>query len=92
MTANTSTGDSSAHIYLPSDDFVKKAAVSGFAAYEALVKEAETDYEGYWARLARELRFGVLKLRGRACCGECAARTVNDGIQLVHKTLQMNKG
>ncbi|WP_431261514.1 acetate--CoA ligase [Roseateles chitinivorans] len=25
------------------------------AAYEALCKEAETDYEGYWARLAREL-------------------------------------
>ena len=26
----------------------------GPAAYEKLVKEAETDYEGYWARLARE--------------------------------------
>jgi acetyl-CoA synthetase len=24
------------------------------AAYEALCKEADTDYAGYWARLARE--------------------------------------
>lgn len=31
------------------------AAVAGMAAYEALCKEAETDYAGYWARLAREL-------------------------------------
>ena len=30
------------------------AHVAGPAAYEALVKEAEADYEGYWARLARE--------------------------------------
>ncbi len=31
------------------------AHVSGFAAYEALCREAETDYEGFWARQAREL-------------------------------------
>lgn len=31
------------------------AAVAGMAAYQALCKEAETDYAGYWARLAREL-------------------------------------
>ena len=42
-------------LYQPSDAFVKSAHVSGMAAYEALCKEAETDYEGYWARLAREL-------------------------------------
>ena len=30
------------------------ARVSGMAAYQALVDEAERDYEGYWARLARE--------------------------------------
>jgi acetyl-CoA synthetase len=34
---------------------VKNAHISGMPAYEALCKEAETDYEGYWARLAREL-------------------------------------
>jgi len=42
-------------LYQPSEAFVKNAHVSGMAAYEALCKEAETDYEGYWARLAREL-------------------------------------
>jgi acetyl-CoA synthetase len=29
--------------------------LAGMAAYDALCKEAETDYEGFWARLAREL-------------------------------------
>jgi acetyl-CoA synthetase len=33
---------------------VKKATISGMAAYEALCKEADQDYAGYWARLARE--------------------------------------
>jgi acetyl-CoA synthetase len=32
---------------------VQHAAVSGMAAYQALCAEAEADYEGYWARLAR---------------------------------------
>jgi hypothetical protein len=36
-------------IYQPSADFVKNAHISGMPAYEALCKEAETDYEGYWA-------------------------------------------
>ena len=39
--------------------FVAGAHVSGQAAFDALVKEAETDYEGYWARLARELHDGI---------------------------------
>jgi acetyl-CoA synthetase len=51
----STTGDNAAGLYLPSESFVKNAAVSGMAAYDALCKEAETDYEGYWARLAREL-------------------------------------
>jgi acetyl-CoA synthetase len=33
---------------------VSNAAVSGMDAYKALCAEAERDYEGYWARLARE--------------------------------------
>ena len=41
--------------YLPSEEFVKNAAVSGMAAYDALCKDAETDYEGFWAKHAREL-------------------------------------
>ncbi|MCP5284054.1 MAG: acetate--CoA ligase [Burkholderiaceae bacterium] len=42
-------------IYEPNAEAVKAAHVSGMAAYDKLVAEAEADYEGYWARLAREL-------------------------------------
>src|ERR1700733_4254389 len=38
----------------PSAETVANATISGQAAYDALVAEAERDYEGYWARLARE--------------------------------------
>ncbi|MFZ5547611.1 MAG: acetate--CoA ligase [Pseudomonadota bacterium] len=41
--------------YAPPAELAAAAHVSGFAAYEALCKEAEADYEGYWGRLAREL-------------------------------------
>lgn len=41
-------------VFPPSAETVGRAAVAGMAAYEALCKEAETDYAGYWARLARE--------------------------------------
>ena len=41
--------------YLPPASFVQGAAVSGMEGYRALCAEAEADYEGYWARLAREL-------------------------------------
>jgi acetyl-CoA synthetase len=45
----------SATVYQPSADFVKNAHIAGMPAYQALCKEAETDYEGYWGRLAKEL-------------------------------------
>ena len=41
-------------IYLPPVELAAAAAVSGMAGYQALCAEAEADYEGYWARLARE--------------------------------------
>ncbi|MBI5268792.1 MAG: acetate--CoA ligase [Burkholderiales bacterium] len=40
--------------YAPPAAMAAQAAVSGMAAYEALCKEADADYTGYWARLARE--------------------------------------
>jgi len=40
--------------YLPPADLAAAAAVSGMAGYQALCAEADADYEGYWARLARE--------------------------------------
>jgi acetyl-CoA synthetase len=41
-------------VFPPSEAIQKAARVSGMAGYEALCAEAEKDYEGYWARLARE--------------------------------------
>ncbi|SEO09683.1 acetyl-coenzyme A synthetase [Duganella sp. CF517] len=38
----------------PLPSFVDQATISGMAAYDALCAEAARDYEGYWARLARE--------------------------------------
>ncbi len=45
----------SVQFYYPSEEIVKNAAVSGMDAYKALCAEAEADYEGYWAKRAREL-------------------------------------
>ena len=42
-------------LYYPSEEMVKNAAVSGMDGYRALVAEAEADYEGFWAKRAREL-------------------------------------
>ena len=42
-------------VFEPNPDFVNSAAVSGMPAYEQLCKEAKEDYEGFWAKLAREL-------------------------------------
>ena len=42
-------------VYQPSPDFVKNAAISGMDAYKALCAEAEKDYEGFWAKRAKEL-------------------------------------
>ncbi|MFM9966948.1 MAG: acetate--CoA ligase [Burkholderiales bacterium] len=41
-------------LFPPSAAFVKQANVSGMAAYQALCDEAARDFEGYWARQARE--------------------------------------
>jgi len=41
-------------IFPPAAEFVKQANVSGMDAYKALCAEAERDYTGFWARLARE--------------------------------------
>src|SRR5512135_546593 len=41
-------------VFPPSEAFVKQANISGMDAYRALCAEAERDFEGFWARLARE--------------------------------------
>ncbi len=40
--------------YPPSREMVANATISGKAAYDGLVAEAERDHEGFWARLAKE--------------------------------------
>ena len=47
--------ETAASQYQPPADFASHAAVSGMAAYDALCKKAETDYEGFWAEQARRL-------------------------------------
>ena len=41
-------------VFPPSPAAAAAARISGMAAYEALCKEAETDFEGFWARQARQ--------------------------------------
>ena len=41
-------------LFAPSAEFAKQANISGMAAYQALCDEAHRDFEGFWARQARE--------------------------------------
>src|SRR5574344_189552 len=41
-------------VFPPSEAVQKAARISGMEGYQALCAEAEQDYEGFWARLARE--------------------------------------
>jgi acetyl-CoA synthetase len=41
-------------VFPPTEATVKAARISGMAAYNALCQEADKDFEGFWARLARD--------------------------------------
>ena len=41
-------------VFPPSEAVVKAARISGMASYNALCAAAEKDFEGFWAKLARE--------------------------------------
>jgi acetyl-CoA synthetase len=41
-------------VFAPPAAFVAQATIAGMDAYNALCAEAEQDYEGFWAKLARE--------------------------------------
>ena len=45
---------SETRVFPPSPAFVKQANISGMDAYRKLCAEAEKDFEGYWARQAKE--------------------------------------
>ncbi|GKS88857.1 acetate--CoA ligase [Acidovorax sp. SUPP2539] len=57
MSASSSTIESvlvENRVFPPSEALQKAARISGMAGYDALCTEAEQDFEGFWARLARE--------------------------------------
>jgi acetyl-CoA synthetase len=53
--ASNAQGPTEYKTYAPPAALVAQAHVSGQAAFDALVAEAERDHEAYWSRLAREL-------------------------------------
>ncbi|MCX7160480.1 MAG: hypothetical protein NT176_15460, partial [Proteobacteria bacterium] len=53
MSSNIESVLSETRVFPPSEAFVKQANISGMAAYHALCKEAEQDFEGFWAKLAK---------------------------------------
>jgi acetyl-CoA synthetase len=52
--ADIETLKQESRIFAPPAEFVKNAAISGMDAYRELCAEAERDYEGFWAGLARK--------------------------------------
>ncbi len=54
MSANIESVLQETRVFPPSAEFVKQANISGMDAYRKLCAEAERDFEGFWARLARE--------------------------------------
>ncbi len=41
-------------VFLPSEAIVKSSRISGMPAYEAMCQAAADDFEGFWAKLARD--------------------------------------
>src|SRR6187549_846587 len=54
MSSNIETVLQEKRVFPPSPAFVKQANISGMDAYRAMAAEAERDFEGFWARLAKE--------------------------------------
>jgi acetyl-CoA synthetase len=52
--SDTETLKQESRLFEPPAEFVKNAAISGMESYKAMCAEAERDYEGFWAKLARE--------------------------------------
>src|SRR3954467_15330196 len=54
MASNIESVLQETRVFPPSAALVKQANISGMEAYRKLCAEAEKDFEGFWARLARE--------------------------------------
>ena len=56
-TSKSATIESVLHetrVFPPPEDMVRQANISGMDAYEAMCREAAQDFEGFWAKHARE--------------------------------------
>ena len=53
MSSNIESVLNETRVFPPSAAMVKQANISGMDAYHAMCKEAEKDFEGFWAKLAR---------------------------------------
>jgi acetyl-CoA synthetase len=54
MSSNIESVLQETRVFPPSAEFIKQANISGMEAYRKLCAEAEDDFEGFWARLARQ--------------------------------------
>jgi acetyl-CoA synthetase len=45
---------SESRLYYPNEEFAKEANIGSLKEYEALVKKAQDDYEGFWGDLAKD--------------------------------------
>ncbi len=54
MAGQIETSMQELRVFQPPEAFVRTAAIAGMGQYQALCDEAERDYSGFWARLARE--------------------------------------
>lgn len=52
--SETETKSIESRVFPPPAEFAAQAAIPSMAAYEKLCAEAESDYEGFWGRLAKE--------------------------------------
>ena len=54
MSSNIETVLQEKRVFPPPAAFVRQANISGMEAYRKMVAEAERDFEGFWAKHARE--------------------------------------
>ncbi|MEO8718011.1 MAG: acetate--CoA ligase [Burkholderiales bacterium] len=54
MSSNIESVLHETRVFPPAPEFVKQANISGMDAYKKLCAEAESDFEGFWGRLAKE--------------------------------------
>ncbi len=54
MASNIESVMTETRVFPPPEALARQANISGMAAYHAMCREAERDFEGFWAKLARD--------------------------------------